>query len=102
MTATVSAVPLPELLIELGPLGLSGAIGGGIVAVANHLFTSRRERGAWLEVGRSQRAGMMKICYRAYRAAVRSSYGQVKSSSNDLVTDCWLEVSRPTAVPVIL
>ena len=63
MTATVSAVPLPELLIELGPLGLSGAIGGGIVAVANHLFTSRRERGAWLEVGRSEHTGMMKICY---------------------------------------
>jgi hypothetical protein len=48
VTATVSTVPLPELLTELGPLGLSGAIGGGIVAVANHLFTSRRERGAWL------------------------------------------------------
>lgn len=39
VTATVSAVPLPELRTELGPLGLSG----GIVAVANHLSTSRRE-----------------------------------------------------------
>jgi hypothetical protein len=47
-SAIVDASGLPSWVATLGTLGTSALIGGVVVAVVNHYFTTRRERGAWL------------------------------------------------------
>jgi hypothetical protein len=77
--AIVAGLELPPWLVGLGPLG-SAIIGGVVVAVANHLFTSRRERGAWL------RQLQVKANQEFYAAAQDFMAYTVHGSSNHPLT----------------